>query len=203
MNKVNNSASPVEWLSAYDSLKSDSIEKFTDALISACLKLQSNRIFRGDFLEDDRNTYISDLLDSSGYQTKDQTRQGTSYAGKSAGEIDILIKDSRGLPFSIIEALNLDSVKSDYISRHIDKLFNNYDTSGLENNFILVYTNVINFGDFCKKYINYISTKHEYKYMFKSINKLDVYRYTDLEIHKAEHIREDKKVFLYHIIVKL
>ena len=123
--KIRDKSNYVELINAYDELNSDSIGKLIDTIISACLKLQANRIYKGDYSEDDRNTYISDLLDISGHQTKDQTRQGTSYAGKSAGEIDILIKDSRGLPFTIIEALNLVSVDKEYIRKHIDKLFNN------------------------------------------------------------------------------
>lgn len=163
--------------------------------------MQANRIYKGNFSEDDRNTYISDLLDSAGYQTKDQTRQGTSYAGKSAGEIDILIKDSRGLPFTIIEALNLVSVDKKYIKKHIEKLLNNYDTVGLENNFIVVYANVANFGGFCSKYIDYISNKHKYKYLFQSVKEIEDYRYADFKIYEAEHIRHGNKVFLYHVII--
>ena len=201
--KIRDKSNYVELINAYDELNSDSIGKLIDTIISACLKLQANRIYKGDYSEDDRNTYISDLLDISGHQTKDQTRQGTSYAGKSAGEIDILIKDSRGLPFTIIEALNLVSVDKEYIRKHIDKLFNNYDTAGLESNFILVYANVKNFENFFKKYIDYISTKHSYKYTFKSGKELENYLYTSLKVYEAEHIRQGKKVFLYHVIINL
>lgn len=201
--KIQNQSNPFELLNAFDELNSGSIEKLVDNLISACLKLQANRNYRGDFSEDDRNTYISDLLDSSGYQTKDQTRQGTSHAGKSAGEIDILIKDSKGLPLTIIEALNLAYVDKEYIKLHLDKLFNNYDTSGIENNFIVVYANVKNFGDFCKKYVDYISTKHNYKYTFQSIKELGGYPYSDLKVYKVEHIRQEKKVFLCHVLINL
>lgn len=203
LSKIKDNQNGIEFLEAFIELNSKSSEHFIDTLISACLKLQSNRIYRGDFSEDDRNTYISDLLDSSGYPTKDQTRQGNSHGGKSAGEIDILIKDSRGLPFAIIEALNLNSVTKSYISTHIDKLFNNYDKAGFECNFILVYANPKKFSDFTDNYLKYVSMEHTYNYAYLGIKEFDTYRYSDLKIYKAEHIREDMKVFLYHIVINM
>jgi hypothetical protein len=203
VSRIKDFTNPIEILNALEEINGPSIENFIDTLISASIKLQANRVYRGVFSEDDRNTYISDLLESGGYRTKDQTRQGTSYAGKSAGEIDILVKDSKGLPFTIIEALNLTSVDTAYISKHINKLFNNYDMAGYEFNFIVVYANVINYFNFCKNYINYVSKKHFYKYPFLSCKELPEYRYTDLKVYQAEHIRQGNKVFLIHVIINL
>jgi hypothetical protein len=203
VSRIKDTTNPIEILSAFEEINAPSTEKFIDTLVSSCIKLQTNRVYRGGFSEDDRNTYISDLLDSGGYQTKDQTRQGTSYAGKSAGEIDILIKDSKGLPFTIIEALNLTYINTAYISKHIDKLFNNYDMAGFEFNFIVIYANVSNFVNFCKDYIDYISNRHTYKYPFQSCKELRDYRYSDLKVYKAEHIRQGNKVFLNHVIINL
>jgi hypothetical protein len=202
LKKIKDPTNPNELIQAIEELSLPSIEKFVANLVSACLKLQKNRIYKGDFSEDDRNTYISDLLDGAGYDTKDQTRQGTSYAGKSAGEIDILIKDQQGLPFTIIEALNLKYIDKGYIKKHIEKLFNNYDTAGLENNFMVVYANVKDFGTFCKSYIDYIAN-HNYTHIFQSVKEIKDYRFADFKIFRAEHIRQGQNVFLYHIVINV
>lgn len=202
--KIQEAPNIIEAIPLLGELNASSTDRFIDVLISACCSLQGNRIYsfsNKDIKENDRNTYISDLLGAAGYQKEPQTLWGESPGGKTSGEIDILIKDSRGLPFTIIEALNLDSVESTYISEHINKVFNKYDTTGLENNFIVAYVNVANFGGFCERYINYISTKHQYKYTFQSVEEVKDYRYADLKLYKADHIRQNNKIFLYHIII--
>ena len=199
--KKRKSNTSLDLLNVFEELRNPSIEKFIDELVLACVKLQGNRLYRGDFSEDDRNTYISDLLDGDNYRTKDQTRWSKSAAGKSAGEIDILVKDNKSLPFTILEALNLKSVLKGYIIIHIDKTFK-YDTTGFEHNFIIAYVNVKNFGVFWKKYIQFIST-HTYQYKFVSIKEIMDYNYADIRIAKAEHIRNGKRIYLHHIAINL
>ena len=58
-------------------------------LFNACIKLQKNTTFT-NVSEDQRNDFIRDILETAGYQIKDQTRQGKSASGKASGEIDIL-----------------------------------------------------------------------------------------------------------------
>ncbi len=50
-------------------------------LLSACVKLQANAIYY-NATEDQRNDYIRDILDSAGYDVKDQTRRGLSPSGQ-------------------------------------------------------------------------------------------------------------------------
>jgi hypothetical protein len=199
--KIKDPTSITEIVHAIDELNTPSIDKFIDSLVMACVKLQGDRIYKFSnkkIEENDRNKFIGQLLDSAGYRAKDQPLWGESPGGKKDGEIDLMFHDSRGLPFAIIEALNWGTVK--YLKTHIDKLFNNYDTAGLENNFIVVYANVKKFEALCKKYINHVS-QHNYKYNFTSINEVTDYRFSDLKIYKAEHIRQGSKVFLYHVII--
>ncbi|MEZ7498174.1 hypothetical protein QO200_05415 [Flavobacterium sp. Arc3] len=194
-------SNPFDYLAAFEDLKSPSIIEFTDKLIGACSKLQGNRIYRGGYSEDDRNTYITHLLESADYIVKDQSRWSFSAAGKSAGELDLFILDSKGLPYTIIEALNLDSLKKDYIIYHLDKLFK-YDTTGLENNFIIVYSNSKNFDSFWVRYIEFIS-EHSYLYKFKSFKENLSYQFSDIKIGVAIHERKGKEVKLFHIMVDL
>lgn len=62
--------------------------------MAACLKLQRNVTF-SHTSEDQRNDFIRDILEtsgySSGYEVRDQTRQGKSATGKNSGEVDLLV----------------------------------------------------------------------------------------------------------------
>jgi hypothetical protein len=185
----------------FDKFRPPSIKEFIDRLIKACIKLQGNRVYRGNYSEDDRNTFISNLLENDDFNTKDQTRWSKSHVGKSAGEIDIFILDKRNFPYAIVEALNLASLKTDYILLHIDKIFN-YDTTGLEYNVILNYSSAKNFDILWSNYVTLI-TNHTYKYKFIEFEMVNEYTYTDIKIGKAMHLRNGQKIFLYHLMVNL
>jgi len=175
--------------------------RFFDQLILACIKLQGNRIYWGKYSEDDRNTFIANMLEAGGYHVKDQTRWSKSAAGKAAGEIDIFVQDNNAFPFTIIEALNLDSLRADYLVLHIDKLFN-YDANGFENNFILVYSNAGNFLNFWNGYYSFIQ-KHAYTHSFLNAEEITAYNYSDLKIAKLTHHRNGKQVNVFHLVLDL
>jgi hypothetical protein len=172
-----------------------------DAFIFACTRLQGDRHYRGKFPEDDRNTQIATLLDASGYNTKDQRRWSKSAAGKFSGEIDIFVNDKKGLPFIIIEALNLSYLDKEYTKKHWNKIFK-YDTTGLKNNIVLVYSTAKSFLALCSKYFLLIPN-HKFPYQFISCEELDHYPYTDIKMGKSIHLRNGSEIFLYHIIVNL
>lgn len=169
-------------------------------LLSACVKLQANSIYYGAG-EDQRNDYIRDILDAVGYDVKDQTRRGLSPNGKAAGEVDILIKEN-DFPVAIIEALNLNSLNTSYLDRHIDKIYD-YDTAGNIFNIILLYVTVANFEMFCDKYFEHIE-KYQYLFDMISIERkivVDDISYSDLEVMKTVHNRNSNETVLYHICV--
>ncbi len=102
--------------------------------------------------EDSRNTVVALLLGTRGFRVKDQTRYGSSASGDRLGELDIKIEDQTGRTVSIIEALNLDRWDTAKIDSHVDKLLCKYDTSGLKENYILVYAAAADFAGLCRKY---------------------------------------------------
>jgi hypothetical protein len=162
--------------------------------------LQGALIYRGAS-EDDRNSQIANLLEAYGYRCKDQTKWGKSATGKQSGEIDIQVFDLRHFPVAIIEALNLDSLQTDYLILHLDKLFN-YDTAGNPVNFILVYSTAKKFGDFWDRYKAFVSN-HSFKYKLVSFEEIDGYPYSNIRLACSTHLREGKDVALYHIMVDL
>lgn len=189
------------------SVREKSKENFLlEDLYAACLKLQRNQLYN-NVTEDERNDYIRDLLEtrgySRGYNVKDQTRQGKSYAGKKSGEIDLLIQNEKGLPIAIIEALILKSFDVNYLDKHIDKIYL-YDTSGNKFNFIVSYVMVKDFESFFNKYSEHIK-KYQYPYELIEVDEKvdDKYQYSDIRIIITTHNRNGKESLLYHICVKI
>lgn len=188
----------------YELLKSTkrySYDGLLNSLVYALVKLQGNHLYR-TALEDDRNGYIKDILQTIGYSIKDQTRWGISNTGKSAGEVDMFVENDN-YPYSIIEALNLTSLDARYLNLHIDKIFN-YDTTGLPYNFIINYVTVKDFATFWVKYKTHIS-EHTYQYMLDAIDyEIDnEFDYAGIKIALTKHDRDGVTVGLYHICLKI
>jgi hypothetical protein len=182
-------------------LATPSRAKFLDALIDSCIKLQGTKIYWAAS-EDDRNTFIANMLEADGYHAKDQTRWGQSNTGLSAGEIDIYVEEVDGKLLTIIEALNLTSIDKAYIKLHIDKIFR-YDTTGLKENFILVYATVGDFENFWTKYWAFVTT-HDYEYPIIASKELnDLYPFADLRLGRTNHRRNGRDVSLLHIATNI
>lgn len=184
-----------------DKIQDESIKSFIKDLYNACIKLQGNPKYI-DAIEDERNDYIRDMLEQRDYDVKDQTRRGLSASGKSSGEIDIFVK-KEGAPFTIIEALNLDSLNKNYLSIHLDKIYS-YDTTGNSFNICLVYAEVKNFAEFWEKYCDYVE---QYNYPYPIIGfdkKIDnEYLGSEIKVMTTTHNRSGQKTLLYHICVKI
>nr|WP_288978518.1 hypothetical protein [uncultured Blautia sp.] len=174
-------------------------QKLLKDIIYSCIKLQANPSYK-DKLEDERNDYIRDILSAQKYQLRDQTRQGTSQGGKASGEIDILILD-KNMPYSLFEALNLDSLNTNYLNVHIDKIFK-YDTLGYAYNFLVSYVKVKDFDMFWKKYLSHIKN-YKYPYPLKKVEDSigDDYFYSNLKTASTTLIRNGVETTIYHICV--
>jgi len=162
--------------------------------------MQANRLYWPPCLEDDRNTFISDQLEASGYYVKDQTKRATSAAGILAGEIDLFILDTKKFPFTIIEALNLTSLDRTDLTIHLDKVFK-YDSNGNKANFMLVYYDGKNYSGFSDKYYNYIATEHNYHYARQSAKKHEWLTQSNIRLYETQHSRNGKIIILYHIVL--
>ncbi|MBW3496194.1 hypothetical protein [Bacillus sp. FDAARGOS_1420] len=177
-----------------------SYDKLIDVIINACINLQGNQLYR-DKTENERNTFLATCLDMAGFYNKDQTLWSKSNEGKTSGEIDIFVKKKNGLPFSIIEALNLDSLKKDYLELHLRKIFG-YDTTGLKYNFIIVYSSSKNFSGLWKRYVDHIK-KYKYPYAKIDYKEVEEYVYANIKVGKTVHLRNNQEIYLVHIMVDL
>lgn len=177
-----------------------SFEKLLEDIVKACLLMQGDRMYK-NASENGRNTFITFLLEMAGYYAKDQTLWGESYEGKASGEIDIFIRNIDGEPFSIIEALNLNSLRKDYIDLHLNKIFS-YDRNGLKHNFILIYSSAKNFLQLWDKYINYLQVV-KLPYDMIEFNENQSFGYSELRVGQSAHLRHDKTIYLNHIAINL
>lgn len=176
-------------------------EVFVKNLVLACLNLQARKYY-SNASEDDRNDYISDILGAIGYTVKDQTRRGSSSSGKDSGELDIFVSKD-GLPFTVIESMNLSSANTSYINKHLDKIFS-YDTSGNKFNVCLSYVKIADFDSFWGKYFAHVVNYNYLAPLLSSDTSInDEYGYSELRIMKTNHSRSGITVSLYHICVRI
>ena len=169
-------------------------------VLKAAHTMQQNKYFWcAD--EDTKTRQLLDLLPPK-YQAKDQSKYGKSSVGKNPGSVDGVIKNNEIEIF--IEAFNLKSLNRKIITNHIDKLELNYDSRGLKEKFIVIYYNLQTnkFENFAKKYKEYITKEHSFKFaLFNGIEEIKVH-YTDSRLFKSNHKREGKQVILYHLLLK-
>jgi hypothetical protein len=154
--------------------------------------------------ENSRNTVVSLLLGTRGYRVKDQTLWGVSATGKGMGELDVKIEDEKGRTVFIIEALNLSSFNTSEIDRHVKKIFEKYDCSGLKENYILVYATVKDFDEFCRKYREHIEhvDYESYPLLEDGIEEEDT-GLNKINAVRARHQCYRGKTVLNHIIVAM
>ena len=179
-----------------------SYNELEDDILQCGLKLQGDTLMILKGKENDRNTYFRNMLSANKhYIVNDQTLNGTSNNQKAAGELDLLIKNSKEMPIAIIEALTLSYVNKNYIAEHINKLFL-YDTWGLSNNYILVYVENHNFAAFKKTYKDYIS-QYEYKYPVKYLGVEEREKYAEMAVFDVSILRNEKESKITHILLHL
>jgi internalin A len=140
-------------------------------IIDACTSLQNYKA-NWSACEDDRNTYIRDIMRGKGYSVADQTLAGKSYTGKSPGELDLQIMEKSDKPWAIYEALNLSSFSNsdkEIWNNHLAKLLDNYNPIGLPYSFLVSYVNCKKdeFKEYWLKYYNYLSQKSVHEYMIQ------------------------------------
>lgn len=122
-------------------------------LAKGCMQLQANRnlvcVRKPDgrlsaVAEDDRNDALRDALRNMGYHVADQTHVGTGSGGIRAGSLDLQLLHEDNLPWTAMEAMNLTGSSEShmkYWDKHLEKLMNNYDPSGLPTLFLISYVN--------------------------------------------------------------
>ena len=180
--------------------------KLLQDIFSACFAMQGNSLY-WDASEDERNTFVRDMLRGKGYYIADQTRNGMSATGKSAGELDIEIRESADKPWAIFEALNLESFSPSaqkYWNQHFSKLTDNYNPAGLQILFLVSYMECSKdkFKELWLKYDEHISRYSNENY---ALQKVLNHKEENFYLRSAECVydRGGLPVTVYHICVRL
>lgn len=179
---------------------------FEEKLVNCCSSLQGNHLEKSQGDENDRNTYLRDLLQQGEkYIVYDQTLNGTSPGGKSAGELDLKIciyKNGREIPMTVVEALNLNSIQGDYIKKHIDKIYN-YDTWGAKNNYLVIYAEAADFKKFCLNYQNYLEKFQFPLEVEKAVEERKLEFCSEIRLFDTTLKRNGRETIITHIIVNM
>lgn len=180
---------------------------FLTNLLSACSLMQNNYFChdkidasgKPDIVDEDfRNYYLRDLFDYKGLYVRGQEHQGVSPNGKGAGEVDLLICRTELQEKIYIECMNLHSLEATKINYHYTKLFP-YDASMNENNYLVSYVTVSDFGDFFSKYKAHFE-KYSGNNKCEKISEKES-GFANIKILITESKINKKSIFTYHVLV--
>lgn len=175
------------------------VDQICSDLISACKQIQSNYLICNTY-ENQRSTQVRDILSNRGRYVRDQTLYGHAKDSRNPGEVDLMVMKDSSDPLTIIEAMNLDSVKKGYIYDHLKKLVDDYNPSGLRELFLVAYVKKQKdrFQSFWDGYYNYLEGTSVGNFHFKNIKEEDTG--TNNVKHAVAEYVCDKAVYIVHHI---
>ena len=186
------------------------LKKLREDILTACMQLQGNKTFWGA-REDVCNTYLRDALRNMGHLVNDQTFQGAGGGGKSFGELDLDIRQESNIPWTILEALRIkDGFKTTDWNRHLKKLLDNYNPSGLRHLFLLTYVDCgkDDFSPLMDKYAEHVKwyDPDDYLRLPNTFSHLPLRRHGDpagLEVMRCTYDRSGTPTTVTHIFVRV
>lgn len=148
----------LEHLRDFQSIGYDRLQKkLFDDVIWCATEIQSkHKVLNNN--EDQFNSLFQSLLTAKGYRVQDQTQRGASSSGSQYGELDVAIFTEDDIPLSILEAFVINSIDKNYITKHLKKLSENYDPTGLKSNYAVIYAKNQDFSDFWENYKTFVPT---------------------------------------------
>ena len=184
---------------------SENLNTLLDGMISAGLRLQGNKNYRG-WDENGRNSVVRDSLGDKGYIVLDQNLRGTSETGKSYGELDLLIQRVPNRPWVLCEALIAEGYTHKW-NEHLDKLLNEYNPHGLSTLFLLTYVDCekSKFDSIWTKYKQHIQDDGPKNFIrMPETVSMDLYsEYEYIKIARCSYQRGSYAPIVYHIFVQM
>ncbi|MFW5794783.1 MAG: hypothetical protein ACOCV1_04790 [Bacillota bacterium] len=163
--------------------------------------------------EDKFNDIITSLLkmkiSSWNWQISDQSRGGFSanytkgQERGGVGERDIVIRNKEGSNITIIEAFRLKSVNQNKIKEHLTKIFD-YDQIGLQQLYLLIYSEAADFENLVNGYIDYIpEIDYENNPISagEDIEEVNISEFDKFKVVKSIHDRETMSTAVYHVFI--
>ena len=188
-----------------------SIDDIYDFTMSACRQIQGRMIFwtrpGHDVTEDTRNDELRDLIASRGLYVRDQSHAGHGEQGNNPGEVDLAILKSatEPSPMTLIEAMNLSGVDSAYILKHLDKLVDGYNDSGIRELFLVSYVELEKgkFPSFWARYKKKIKALNGKKFAVVESEPMVNESLAWIKSMKIPYDYDGEKFFVYHICVRV
>ncbi|MBL5922741.1 hypothetical protein I7V28_16795 [Lelliottia amnigena] len=165
---------------------------------------QLNRIINEDLINDWFTSLVDMRLAEARIGFRDQKRTGSSESGKSPGESDGLITNSKNKRIAIFEAFRLFSLNKTVITEHLNKV-SGYDAEALSPVFIVAYCDVNDFSTLTTKYHNFISKTDYvgYKKDGQAV-KIDEESVTDnLWVCTETRLRGEREVMFCHLLLNM
>lgn len=184
-------------------------ERLLADLVKACGQLQAEKHYWGT-KENPRNSYIRNALDNMGYVLRDQTLRGISGGETEEGELDLDIRKYKDVPWTICEALRVDSGSKTDWNFHLKKLLDNYNPNGLRFLILLTYVDdeKDKFDQIWNSFKDHIQGHDEGGFIFK----LDSFKHYQTESWTGNHFIQTAKCkyvlgeytpVVYHVFVRM
>lgn len=184
-------------------------ERLLADLVKACGQLQAEKHYWGT-KENPRNSYIRNALDNMGYVLRDQTLRGISGGETEEGELDLDIRKYKDVPWTICEALRVDSGSKTDWNFHLKKLLDNYNPNGLRFLILLTYVDdeKDKFDQIWNSFKDHIQGHDEGGFTFK----LDSFKHYQTESWTGNHFIQTAKCkyvlgeytpVVYHVFVRM
>ena len=185
------------------------LQQLREDLVTACMQLQGNPMYWGS-TEDQRNTFLRDVLRSRDYLVNDQSFQGVGGGRRGYGELDLEIRREKDIPWTILEALRIkDGSKTEW-NRHLKKLLDNYNPSGLNHLFLLTYVDSSkdDFDEILGKFSEHIRwhDADDYIRMPNTFSHVPLRRHGDpayLRVMRCTYDRNGAPTTVTHIFVRI
>jgi internalin A len=186
-----------------------SLDKILNDLIEVGSRILERKFQKK--IEDLVNDDIVDLLRTKGHNISDQTRSGVSGSGKGAGELDIMIRMTNGIPVTIIECFRLESCgpKNTVVAEHLTKLLSKYDTHELKRKFIVVFGEAERFDNLWTNYMQYIkdlNSNSDYgeKYPISGFSvRDDLHSFANMKVGISRHDNNGDSVEVVHVMLNM
>lgn len=166
----------------------------------------SFRITKEDLINDWFTSLFNKRMAEARVGINDQTRGGESPSGKSPGEIDGSIRDSKNRRIAIFEAFRLFSTDVTVITTHLDKI-EGYDPESLSPVFIAAYCDVIDFRSLIRGYAELVAARDHSGYTKNHPSNgvgVEVLHASDnLWLGMERRWRGPREVVFYHILLNM
>ena len=196
----------VDILNKTDCAVAEKQKSLIKDIVSACQMMQSAKMY-WKASEDERNTFVRDVLRAKDYYISDQTRSGKSGTGKKPGELDIEIRKSADTPWTVYEALNITGfaqTSKETWNEHLVRLLDNYNPVGYPFLFLVSYLECRKdrFKEIWLDYFEHLSTYSPPNY---SLQSAEGQSDDSFYIRCAECVydRAGLPTTIYHICVRL